>query len=418
MLDLFIQAAYEGEQKTAQSNELAQQMLAVGMSKDDLFKVATGQVKLADVDCVKASSDGDDWLTQFRGTPLLPQALALLEEDIKTQTQEIQNRLARPPEPETWVLRDQLRLRKKLLELELVKTQEGAAASSEGPPGTLPGAVPPAPSMAAAGGGALGPDTGGADAVPKIANAAMGYGAQSVQRSANVLGAAQAPPLAQPGGLTPPVQKMAEAMKTALSNATVSSFAQKTMQRGVSPGHLDRLKTLGSSLVNKGSQMAAGGTAAGGSTAGKLVGQGANLLSKLGGVELAIDLGKELARSDSEKIAANEKLTKQAAGMLDAVKGVIKAHPVEAATMGGGALVGALSKDRNGERHPIKGALGGAATAGTAVGIAKGIQHGKPIFDAARAGGASIGDAAKSVGQAGMNAVKPMVEKMRGAVGV
>jgi hypothetical protein len=416
MLDQFLEHAYEGAQKTAQSNELASLMKRVGIPAGDLLKLATGQVKLADLECVKSSDDstGNSWLDKFRGTPLLPQALALCEEDIKIETQQIQSRLAQPPEPEFYTLRDQLRLRKKLLELELVKEQNGASGAGAAPnPGALPGAADaPVPAM---------PDSGAGNVTqmdaPKTANMALGN-PQQVQRAAAGMGAAQPPPMAQPGGLQTPAQKLAAAMlKEALSNSTVSSFAQKTLERGVSPGHLDKLKTLGTSLVNKGSQMN-GGVAGG--TAGKLVGQGANLLSKLSSPEMltgVVDLAKELAHADSSK-AAGADIEKAAAGMLDAVKGYAAAHPGVVMGAAGGALGGAaqgLKKDQNGERHVIGGALKGGVVGGAG---AAALTHGKPVYDAARAGGAGVGDALKATGKAGIDAAKPLVDRMRGAVGI
>ena len=87
--------------------------------------------KTAMSDC---SPDGEpkSFLDRFKGTPLFDQAVALEQEELQAEMLDLQkkqeSRATRQNEDTIWDAKDKLRVRKRLLELELAKQQGGAAA--------------------------------------------------------------------------------------------------------------------------------------------------------------------------------------------------------------------------------------------------------------------------------------------------
>ena len=85
----------------------------------------------------KAYLGGDhknEWLEQFEGTPLLQQALGLARQELDAEMQDIESRQNEPARDEAWQRRDQLRIEKKKLELDLVAQRNGEQCG-EGEPG-------------------------------------------------------------------------------------------------------------------------------------------------------------------------------------------------------------------------------------------------------------------------------------------
>jgi hypothetical protein len=94
------------------------------------------------------------FLDRFKGTPLFDQAVALEQEELQAEMLDLQkrqeSRANRQNEDTIWDAKDKLRVRKRLLELELAKQQGGAAAAGAAPAGepvgdTAQGAGAPGP---------------------------------------------------------------------------------------------------------------------------------------------------------------------------------------------------------------------------------------------------------------------------------
>lgn len=157
MLDTFLKVAYDHE-KTAAGKEYTVDLLKQ-LPNDYLQALASGEVKLAHLGC---GSGGDyEWLEKFKGSPLFDQALQLEQ---KTLEMDLQKQQTNNERRQMWDQQDQemdqLRIQKKLLDLQLVQ-QEGQAAAggmpaAEGAPPELPveaappEAAPPGPPAAAA----------------------------------------------------------------------------------------------------------------------------------------------------------------------------------------------------------------------------------------------------------------------------
>lgn len=132
MLDHFLQAAYEASEKTAAQKKTVE--LLMELPNEELYKIATGQSKLA---------FGENWIERFRGTPFMDQALQLAQEDLQIEMQADQDNAIRSTQgQQARVMKDQLDIRKKMLEIEAAK-QESQANGGTPPPAI--GAPPPAP---------------------------------------------------------------------------------------------------------------------------------------------------------------------------------------------------------------------------------------------------------------------------------
>jgi len=101
------------------------------MSKVGLLKLAMG---------LSCGPDGSDtWLTQFEGTSLMPQAIALEEQTLQMEQEDIQNRIEEQhrysqqdqERNARYQKSDQIRLQKRVLALELAKQQAGVGAPEE-----------------------------------------------------------------------------------------------------------------------------------------------------------------------------------------------------------------------------------------------------------------------------------------------
>ena len=157
MLDTFLKVAYDHE-KTAAGKEYTVDLLKQ-LPNDYLQALASGEVKLAHLGC---GSGGDyEWLEKFKGSPLFDQALQLEQ---KTLEMDLQKQQTNNERRQMWDQQDQemdqLRIQKKLLDLQLVQqegqTAAGGMPAAEGAPPELPveaappEAAPPGPPAAAA----------------------------------------------------------------------------------------------------------------------------------------------------------------------------------------------------------------------------------------------------------------------------
>lgn len=120
MIHTFLKIAYEQEQLAQRDRDLTQALSH--LPKEELYKVATGQSKLARM-LTESSCDGEDWLSKFKGTPLFDQAIALVQAEMQLEMQNIQrreeNREQMDAESSIWAMQDKIRLQKKMLELHL-----------------------------------------------------------------------------------------------------------------------------------------------------------------------------------------------------------------------------------------------------------------------------------------------------------
>lgn len=148
MLDVFLQAGYAKEKRASASLEMTRLMMKLPQA--ELLKIASGEVG------APKNGSSEEWLEKFRGTPLLDQAFQLAQEEIALDMQDIQERQQRREEdatrPDHYVAKDQLGLKKRLLELELMKDETGGGGAP------VPGASPAAPEVGAQGAGAPGPE--------------------------------------------------------------------------------------------------------------------------------------------------------------------------------------------------------------------------------------------------------------------
>lgn len=159
MLDAFMKVAYarsRHEQEQLRVHNLLKQLPV-----EDLYKLATGEVtKQAYLsECAPSNGDGKSatWIDRFKGTPLFDQAVALEQEEIQLEMDELQKRKERQVQSQmqegTWELRDQLRLKKRLLELQAAQVditgqlpQPVAEEQEAGPVEAAPAQAAAAPS--------------------------------------------------------------------------------------------------------------------------------------------------------------------------------------------------------------------------------------------------------------------------------
>jgi len=134
MLDQFLEASY-GQCKLAEARTTLNARLAQ-LPQDILYELATGQEKLA-----YGGGEDTEWLEKFKGTELFDQAYALAREELALTMEENAMRHARRQQEQQlrqhddWEKRDLQRndlcVRRKLLELELAALEEGGAPEDE-----------------------------------------------------------------------------------------------------------------------------------------------------------------------------------------------------------------------------------------------------------------------------------------------
>lgn len=135
MLDSFLEVACEHEKKASAYQSLVADMRR--LPKAELQALASGRSKLASL-CPPSScgSEGDSWLSKFEGTPLHEQALALEQQSLEMDIAREQRRLAEAEEEdasravrdEEYRAEDAVRLKKRILDLELNKLRLGESS--------------------------------------------------------------------------------------------------------------------------------------------------------------------------------------------------------------------------------------------------------------------------------------------------
>ncbi len=159
MLDRFLEVAYEAEKQASNRQQLVDELKRLPV--DELKKIASGESKIAYI--------GDDpcWLDKFKDSPFYQDALALEEQGLELEIVRQQKEMAeRQNRDTTWEEQDALRVKKRMLELELRKA-EAQAAGAPPEPEMAPPAVSPPPEAAPA-------PAPAADPAPKVAGAEVG----------------------------------------------------------------------------------------------------------------------------------------------------------------------------------------------------------------------------------------------------
>lgn len=155
MLDEYLKVAYAQQLKKDGQAEL--EGLLSKLPPEELRKLADGtpiaqayvhlEKKAFLGDAPKAAGCDDSFLDRFKGTPLFDQALALENEEVQADMLQQQRDEERRQEGDVWQMRDKIRLKKRLLEIELAKQEAGgAAAAVPGEPAQGAGAPGPVPS--------------------------------------------------------------------------------------------------------------------------------------------------------------------------------------------------------------------------------------------------------------------------------
>lgn len=131
MLDAFLEVAHQ-KTKQAEAAENTRRLLEK-LPRSVLAKVASGEIQIG-----KSASECN-WLDQFRDSPLLEQAVAIEREDLEVQMDEARRRQAEtemrsqmPSWDETDLRRQQVSIKRKLLELELAGAGLDAMGGQEG----------------------------------------------------------------------------------------------------------------------------------------------------------------------------------------------------------------------------------------------------------------------------------------------
>jgi len=119
MLHEFLEALYENEKKASAEDELTEMFKRFPL--EEIPKVATVVSSVNPKQACHLSGDGHKWLTQFQGTPLYEQAVALEEEELQAEAADIERRIASRQNENTWDKKDMVTLRKRMLDLELSK---------------------------------------------------------------------------------------------------------------------------------------------------------------------------------------------------------------------------------------------------------------------------------------------------------
>lgn len=152
MLDAFLEVVAE-RTKRASADARREELLAK-LPLTDLLKVASGEALPKE-----GSGDGCSWLDKFRGTPLLDEAIVIEKAELDLQMRENEIRQAERELREQsggfdgmWAERDNLAIRRRLLDLELVgadvsspedaELEEGGEEPMDAPAATPAAAAP------------------------------------------------------------------------------------------------------------------------------------------------------------------------------------------------------------------------------------------------------------------------------------
>ncbi len=124
MLDAFAAVLVANDDKASLEDELTREFKKLG-SAQEITKVAS---EIAAVTKNAYCEPGDyKWLKQYEGSPLYQQALDLEEQGLNLEAEKIKSRLERKQEDDWYNKEDMIRLKKKMLDLELAKARSAGA---------------------------------------------------------------------------------------------------------------------------------------------------------------------------------------------------------------------------------------------------------------------------------------------------
>jgi hypothetical protein len=234
MLDKFLDVGYARTKQAEAQDELVELMRQ--LPEDELHKIASGEVKVG----YFPGDDDGKWLDRFKGTPLFQQALEVEKQDLE---QRMLDKQRRREQRQVWddqdAVRDQLCIKRKLLDIQLAEHEGGGGEAAPGE------AIPEE---------AAGPEMAGEQ--PQVPEAPAAPEAQPV---------AEAPPEAPPEAAAPE-EKAAEARERMKVARTLSlrEVERETVRRHAEYGK-KKGRRLGAKSGGKGGALTgAAGTAAGG----------------------------------------------------------------------------------------------------------------------------------------------------------
>lgn len=347
MLDKFLEAAYEHQQRTSLRNEMAEGFKHLPI--EELAKIASGELKLA-------SYDEGDWLEKFKGSPLYDQALALEEECLRIDIAEQQHRgQEQSMSQQLWNAKDSIRLKKRMLELQLRQSEAAPMPAPEGP-ATEPAAPATGPAPSAMEGAPAGaPMEGGAPktAAQKIAaKTGMRQGVDVAKKAVEELAGKATKVKASCGMKTADAKQIGKMIEETLATAGKSKPAENVVTKA--KGIVHATSPFGTTRVASGEgedKTAAGPAGAGGAMAG--------LGTMMGAVPLSLLLGGGLGAAQAP---SGKGLEGAARGGIGAWGG--GALGGLAGGLGGGLLGGGLGLLTGGKQRLEAAALAGMLGAG------------------------------------------------------
>jgi len=377
VLDHFLLAAHRMSKAEQEKRAFIEDLKK--LPRHELEALANGE-KLAFNECAPVDGKVACWLDRFKGTPLFEQAVALEQQELQLDAQRIQHRLQQPSMDSLYTQEDQVRLQKRLLELQLAQIEEEAAhtaAAAAAQPNT-----PPAPELTGSqGAGAVGAEE--LDNTEAVHNRPVGSPGLKLSSAS--------------------LEDAKERMrKTAMDPALMGKLrgaAQATKQTAVKfkPGSLPRARDLNAEAT----------------AIGRARPRLEAVADPFPSRKVAEDLAKKLAHADAEKLAFSlPPGIGQAASNVFSKLGPQGTKALVGAGLGaaGGALMGGHD-DRG--WHPggmLAGALGGAALGGVAghVGgnVAEQMARGAPLRKALGAGAALSGRQAMRAARAAETEVR------------
>jgi len=120
MLDAFAAILVQNDNKATLEDELTEQFKKLG-SVEEITKVAS---EIATIKNAYCGPEDYKWLKQYEGTPLYEKAMQLEEEQLNVEAARIKSRMEKK-EDDFWAQEDMIRLKKKMLDLDLAKSNLG-----------------------------------------------------------------------------------------------------------------------------------------------------------------------------------------------------------------------------------------------------------------------------------------------------
>lgn len=355
MLDDFLKiSAREAVSRMAQEKVAAE--LKRLPTEELLEIIETGTIKRAHESTQPSNSTG--WLDQFKGSPLMQAAMELEHQEVVNEAQRAQRYAA---DEELFRAKDQLNLQKRLLEIELAKSEAAGLPGPTAPQAPMAPPPAPAPEEAAAGGP---PAPQEAQAAPiegqKMAGAPLNLSkAKGLKRVKELLTGERVESLRA-------AHQHSRVRKRILSDLAYPSVRKAQKARHVAEATDRRIADLSSQIRDESDNVRRARTATG------------------VGVVATTGAGAYGTRKALEKESA-------AAGLLGRLGSVAAKNPL---AVGGAVLGGAAGVARNAMSDDpsaggmLAGGLGGAVAGGVLGGVGGGMAtrmgRGQSLMDAAK----------------------------------